>query len=208
MRRAVHARELLACGRVPLDGRRSAVARAPQEVASRGAPGGREPIVRRAVRLALGLAVLAALCPMPGCAARSESAASLERALLAHRAADEALDRGDLDTARSRLLELARAESVAGLAGGEARALRADALYRLAELELAAARPARALGFAEQGLTLGGADLFAANLLVSRGRALERLGRELEAVESYHRALLINERLLGEALDAAGRKPS
>ena len=46
-------------------------------------------------------------------------------------------------------------------------------------------------------------DLFFANLLDVHGRAAERLGRDRQAARDYHRAQVINERLLEAALERA-----
>jgi predicted negative regulator of RcsB-dependent stress response len=76
-----------------------------------------------------------------------------------------------------------------------------DLLFRLARIELAGRRSIEALAAADRGLALGRApDLFAANLLVARGEALQTLGRKAEAAASYFEALEINRKLLHDAL--------
>jgi predicted negative regulator of RcsB-dependent stress response len=81
------------------------------------------------------------------------------------------------------------------------RVVHQDLLFRLARIELAGGRSVEALTVADRGLTLGRApDLFAANLLVARGEALETLGRKTEAAASYFEALEINRKLLHDAL--------
>ncbi|NOY93341.1 MAG: hypothetical protein GXP55_19320, partial [Deltaproteobacteria bacterium] len=52
-------------------------------------------------------------------------------------------------------------------------------------------------------------DVFAAGAHIARGRALEALDRAPEATADYHRALTIDEALLGQALhptDSAGEE--
>ncbi|HOX44028.1 MAG TPA: hypothetical protein PK668_10550 [Myxococcota bacterium] len=164
----------------------------------------------RTAALVAGLLLAASL---PGCgqAGAGRWVAAAEAAL---QRADAALGRGDLDGARAAMLEIVRAPAPDGVAPADARAIRQDAGYLLAGLELEAGRPAEALAAAEQGLALGraeegGADVFEANLHIVRGRALEALGRPGDAAAAYHRALLIQERLLAEALgpDAGGGAP-
>jgi hypothetical protein len=154
----------------------------------------------RAAALRVCLVILAAL---PGCG-QAEAGRWVAAAEAALQRADAALAGGDLDGARRAMLEIMRSPVPDGVAPGDARALRQDAGYLLAELELQAGQPAAALAAAEQGLALGnaeegGADVFEANLHIVRGRALEALGQPGEAATAYHRALLIQERLLAEA---------
>lgn len=152
--------------------------------------------------LLLGL-VLAA-----GCSRRGEAGPWLARALAAHQRADAQLDRGRLDAARQSLQAMVEQPPPAGLAAADARVVRQDAFYRLAQIELLADRPRAALDWCRQGLALGDAgDLFAANLHLDRGRALERLGRDRDAAAAYHRALLINEKLLAAALGDRAPQP-
>jgi len=125
----------------------------------------------------------------------------------AHAAADRALERGDREGALAALRFLLEERAPEGLAPEDAWVIRADAAYRLAELELGAGDPEAALAWIERGLEGGArADLFEANLLVTRGRALEALGRDVEAARAYHEALVINDELLGQTLE--GPEPS
>lgn len=140
-----------------------------------------------------------------GCAVGANPSPFVGRVLATHQEADALLARGDLDAARANLVALVSAEPPAGMAPADVRVIRQDALYRLVEVELSADRAPSAMAFADQGLALGGGDdLFVANLYVGRGQALERLGRDAEAAQAYHRALAINERLLDEALGGEG----
>jgi hypothetical protein len=112
-----------------------------------------------------------------------------------HRAADELLDRGDMEGARAQLLPVL---DVGGRDISEdRRRVIQDTCFRLARLDLDMRRPERALVLAEGGLALGRpADLFVANLLVVRGAAHEALGDAPAAADDYHQALLINDQLL------------
>lgn len=135
----------------------------------------------------------------------ADAAAWISHASSASRTADEALARGDADAARAALQAIVSAEVPSSVADRDRRVLRADAFYRLAEIELSGGSPTEALGLADRGLAEGRAeDLFTANLLVARGRALEAVGRDADAAEEYHAALLINEALLREALGRRG----
>ncbi len=149
--------------------------------------------------------VLAALDA--GCSRRAEPSPWLGQALASHRQADDHLRRGDLDGARASLVELVESDAHGGLAASDARAVLQDALFRLSEVEMADGRPGAALAWIERGLGLGDeGDLFAANLYVNQGRALQRLGRDAEAARAYHRALVINDGLLAAALgEQAGK---
>ena len=136
------------------------------------------------------------------CAYGASPAPFVSRALSAHQEADAQLARGDLDAARANLVALVETQAPAGMAPADVRVIRQDALYRLVELEIQAEQAQAAVAYADQGLALGGDDLFVANLHVGRGRALEQLGRDADAAAAYHRALGINERLLDEALES------
>ena len=126
----------------------------------------------------------------------------LDRIASAHAHADEALAAGQPDRARTFLNAGLAREVPAEIAGEHARALRQDLWYRLSAIGLAL-EPSQALREADQGLALGRHDdLFSANLLVARGRALQALGRDTEAASSYHEALQIDERLLNAVLGA------
>jgi tetratricopeptide (TPR) repeat protein len=80
--------------------------------------------------------------------------------------------------------------------------LRQDLLVRLAELELALQRPAKAIAWSDRGLGLSeAASVPAADLLRLRGVAYEQLGDDAWAVESYHRALVMNQVLMERSLE-------
>lgn len=96
------------------------------------------------------------------------------------------------------LVRMAEATFVPAGERTAARPYRQDAYYQLARTS---EDPAEQLELANDGLSLGGDDLFVANLLAVKGRALEALGRVDEAPAVYHRALLINEQLLNELLN-------
>jgi hypothetical protein len=147
------------------------------------------------VTLAAGLA--------GGCGVRSGPAAEwVARVQEQSAGADRARARGDQAAARGLLAGIARAPGPPGVAAADARAVRMDACFRLAMLELEGANPRAAREWAEQGLALGaGRDVFTANLHLAHGKALEGLGVDLEASASYHRALVVSEALLGAALD-------
>jgi tetratricopeptide (TPR) repeat protein len=103
------------------------------------------------------------------------------------------------------MLEIADGATPEDVLPLDARVLRQDACYRLAELALASGQPAEALARAERGLALGDElDVFSANLHIARGRALEGLARPVEAAAAYHRALVVHEALLAEALSEGG----
>ena len=157
--------------------------------------------MRRAPIL-LALALLAG-----GCAATVSPDEWIEAAAEAHERADKGLSAAEWDFARFSLMRVVESAAPAGLAVEDERAIREDTLFRLAHIELTRGQADAALEWANQGLDLGdGNDLFAANLHISRGHALERLGRDAEAAQAYHRALAINERLLARVLgDSHGK---
>jgi len=141
----------------------------------------------------------------PGCSHKADSLGWVNRARDANLRADQALRQNDRPSAIASLQKVVETGVPAGVADLDARAVRQDACFRLASIELDADRPVEALRWSDRGLELGrGHDLFTANLLVTRGRALQMRGREEEAAKDYHRALLINESLLDQAL---GPKP-
>jgi len=153
---------------------------------------------------AAALGALLALATLPACSGeeRSDARRWVESAEAAHRAADEAIARGELDEARAALLGPFEAEPPEGVAERDRRVVRQDLAFRLAEVELEAEVPEAALRWVERGLELGrGEDLFTANLLVARGRANEALGREREAAADYFEALEINDALLRRTLE-------
>lgn len=118
-----------------------------------------------------------------------------------HALADQRLEAGDPTTARDALRGIVDARVPADLPADDRRGVLQDTYFRLARLDLDARDPRAALADADRGLALGRAtDLFVANLLVVRGAAHEALGQGPAAVEDYHEALVINDRLLAEAL--------
>ena len=150
------------------------------------------------------LVVLFLLGSAAGCGVRSSSRTAEWMVLVreASVGADRTRARGDLAGARGLLIGFARSPGPAGVAPEDSRAVRMDAYFRLAMLELEDASPQAARQWAEQGLALGDRrDVFTANLHLAHGRALEALGVDLEAQASYHRALVVTEALLGTVLD-------
>jgi tetratricopeptide (TPR) repeat protein len=118
-----------------------------------------------------------------------------------HAEVDRLLDQHDAASARG-ILERALARPVpAYVAAEDRRIVLQDLWFRLGEVELELGAAERAQRAAEQGLALGlAADVFAANLRIVEGRALEALGRDAEAVDRYRAALEINEALLEKEL--------
>jgi len=141
---------------------------------------------------------------LAGCAGSTEPSVSgwLAMADEASARADEALAAGRLDDARRAIRAIVEIPAPGNVAQDDARLIVRDAAGRLAEIELLAGRPADALAWTDRGLA-GGAehDVFSVALLVSRGRAKEALGRELEAVDDYVQAQRIDEALLERALE-------
>ena len=113
-----------------------------------------------------------------------------------------AVDDGDAAEAAELLLPMAEGQGLDGAEPEERRMLRQDAYYQLARLATGQNDAATAKSHADAGLALGGSDVFVANLWVARGQAHEALGEAAEAASDYHRALLINERLLDALLAA------
>ena len=148
---------------------------------------------------ALPLAALLAL----GCARRypggdSRWVAEAERR---HALADQQLQAGNASAAREALRGIVDGRAPADIPADDRRAVLQDTYFRLAELDLDAHDPKGALADAERGLALGRTpDLFVANLLVVRGAAHEALDEGAAAATDYHAALMINDRLLAEAL--------
>jgi hypothetical protein len=114
--------------------------------------------------------------------------------------ADRLIDGGDVAGARRVLADIVAGAPGPEAAGETRRMLLQDTYFRLARLALDGRAPAEAVGQAEQGLALGGGDLFVANLLVARGAAHEALGETAAALADYDRALRINETLLRSTL--------
>ncbi len=121
--------------------------------------------------------------------------------LAEHATVDRLLESGDAKGARACLVDMAlrleqRRPADAGLL-----AARKDTYYRLARLDLEAQDLPQALRHCDTGLQLGATDdVFTANLYVLRGTIRQELGQKLDAAEDFHRALLINEKLLNQAL--------
>ena len=162
---------------------------------------------RRLVLPTLGMALVMGAC---GRAPDPAAARWIQAAARAHGDADGLTDRGELEAARSSLAALVLAPVPAGIAAEDRRAVIMDACYRLTELDVRLGRPSDARAWAERGLAAGERqDLFTANLLVALGHAWEAGGEAPRATASYHRALLINEALMHEALGehAGGRNP-
>jgi hypothetical protein len=125
----------------------------------------------------------------------------VEEAARRHALADERLHTGDRDGAQSALRGIVDGRVPADVPAADRRGVLQDTYFRLAELELQARDARAALASADRGLALGRADdLFAANLLVVRGASHEALGAGAAAAQDYHDALVINEKLLAEAL--------
>jgi hypothetical protein len=145
------------------------------------------------------LTALLSLLLLVSSACRGED--EVARWLGAAREAHAVADRGDPSAsveALSRFLATPPPPSVNPV---DARVVRQDAGYRLARAHLGAGEGTRALQVADELLEEGrDDDVFTANLLVVRGQAKEALGRPVDATVDYHEALMINERLLDEAL--------
>ena len=150
------------------------------------------------------LLVLFFLTPcLASCLASREDADFVRRSIEAHRLADAAIEKGEVAEARAHLEAIWQEQAAGSLAEADRRVILQDVAYRLADLESAAGEHGQALLRCDAGLALGQHDdLFTANLLVERGRALEDLGRDAEAVKSYAQAMHINEQLLDGALAA------
>ena len=161
-------------------------------------------------RVVIAWAVLAALA----CAAgpSREAVLWMNDAARVNRVADEALVRGDRDAAYAALVafverpDVPRPDVGRSKALGDKRAVLMDSYFRLAERALATRNAPAALLWSSRGLALGAAtDVFSANLLIADGHAAEALGDVARASESFHRALVINEALLGVALGETAR---
>ena len=124
-----------------------------------------------------------------------------EDAASRHALADQQLARGDVPAARDTLLSIVSAHAPAHISDDDRRVVLQDTYFRLAKLDLDGGDPRGALANTDHGLGLGRPDdLFVANLLVVRGAAHEALGEGPAAVEDYHQALVINDRLLAQTL--------
>lgn len=157
----------------------------------------------RGGRVALLVACLAALVGA-GCsrAPRGHGGGWAAAAAEKNREADRRLDDGDAPGARAALLALVAAEAPRAAGSDERRLVVQDAYFRLARLALAERDARQAAGYADAGLALGTAPhVFVANLYVVRGAAHEALADARSAAEDYHRALIMNEQLLGQVLE-------
>ena len=166
-------------------------------------------IGRGLTRLAATLS-LAALLALGGCsrAQHAGDSAWVAEAVRRHALADQRLEAGDGPAARDALAGIVNARIPDDVPAADRRGVLQDTYFRLARIDLDARDPRAALADADGGLALGVApDLFVANLLVVRGAAHEALGQGPAAAEDYHQALVINDRLLAETLDAAPRTP-
>jgi hypothetical protein len=159
---------------------------------------------RNAVKLSRRLVffcwfVAATSMTLHGCGGRDDGN-WVARAEAANREADRLLASGDTGGAR---LALQNAETaMANATGNDERAVRLDLLYRLARIDLGTGDVKGAAGWAARGLELGRTnDSFTTNLLIVRGRALEKMGDAIGASRDYHDALLITERLLDKSLE-------
>ena len=125
----------------------------------------------------------------------------IARVAAVNRQVDRLLDANDAWRARELLQTFVSAERPGTALDEDRRLVLEDCYFRLARLALAGRDPAQALSDAERGLAYQTApSLFAANLLVARGAAHEALNEPRAAAEDYHRALLMNEALLREAV--------
>lgn len=77
-----------------------------------------------------------------------------------------------------------------------------DIAFRLGQVMLDEKKTGEAMEACARGLALGERDdLFTANLLILRGHVLQELGKPVPAAEDFHKALVINEKLLGRVLN-------
>ncbi|MDD9943760.1 MAG: hypothetical protein OXU20_22150 [Myxococcales bacterium] len=149
--------------------------------------------------------------PAPGPSAPGQEPASgaaaaawLDRVEAAHERVNAALARSDLAEARGVLTAALSAAAPERVDAYHTRAVRQDLCFRLARVELAAEQPAAALEVAQRGLALGqGQDVLTTNLWLAAGLAHEALGADGEAADAYHRALVLQERLLTQVLAGA-----
>lgn len=160
--------------------------------------------------LVIGAAL--ALCGVAGCGSTEprderlelDATAWLERVERAHVTAD--LD--PAPQANAALREALALPVPSDVSAAHRRVVHQDLLFRIARAELDAGQLEAALAAVDRGLALGQQpDVFAANLHIARGEALERLGRDAEAASAYYEALEINRKLLHHVLDAADAGP-
>jgi hypothetical protein len=157
----------------------------------------------------LGLAPLAALLVF-GCSRAhvGDDGRWVAEAERRHALADERLQSGDRAGAQAALRAIVDGGAADEVPAEDRRGVLQDTYFRLAELDLRGGDARAALATADRGLALGrAADLFVANLFVVRGAAHESLGNGAAAAEDYHEALVINDKLLAEALHEPARAP-
>ncbi len=152
-------------------------------------------------QLGWGSLLVAALALLAACAgSRDDTGSWVTSAETAHHEADRLLAAGDAHGARDVLQRLET--TMPGDANGATRAVHADLLYRVAELDLRENDVKGAVDSATRGLELGRSnDAFTTNLLIVRGRAHEKLGDAVAASRDYHDALVITEALLDRSLE-------
>ncbi len=139
---------------------------------------------------------------LAACSEKHDAAGWVQQVSTAHTRADEALAQGDRETAREELEAALQAAAPSDVTTADRRTLQQDLMYRLADVEIASARHQRALDWAERGLALGKQqDVFTSNLLIVRARALEALGRDIDAAHDYYEALQITDALLQQTLE-------
>jgi len=158
-------------------------------------------IIHRFIRPLAGL-VLAGLLAL-GCSRGLPHGDSrwLDDASSRHALADEQLARGEVPAARATLLSIVHGRTPDDVSADDRSVVLQDTYFRLAKLDLDGGDARGALANADHGLGEGRADdLFVANLLVVRGAAHEAIGEGPAAVEDYHQALVINDRLLADTL--------
>ncbi len=119
------------------------------------------------------------------------------------RAAHQLADAADSPAARQLAIEAIDA-ALAGIdvgAGPAVRWVEQDLLARSAQLWLDSEQPSRALAACASGLELSEeVSVPAATLWMVQGKAHEQLGDKARAVESYHRALVMNQELMNRSL--------
>ena len=150
-----------------------------------------------------GLLVVLLIAAGSGCQRDGDPADWLARVQHANTVADQALASGDLETALTTLESVYESDVPEAISAVDSRVIRQDLCYRLADIALIENDPESALAWADNGLELGAVDdLFNANLHLIRGRALEALDREIDAVGAYVEALRINHVLLDGVMNA------
>ncbi len=155
-------------------------------------------------RVAL-IVMLSVACLIAGCDQDASARQWVGQVLETDAAVERALRAGDRSAAVVALTSLVSAEPPASVGEDEARAVRQDAYFRLAEIALVDEAPDRALALVEVALGLGDQrDVFSANLYIVRGKAHEARDELVEAAGDYHEALLITDAQLDRAL----REPS